>query len=86
MAFNWRLVLENPDLPWPPETIAQARDMRDAESVRRQARPQPLVGVRHLCTGLIRLLRAAEVDRFFDNRDPRDWTDPIQIAATEWVS
>ena len=84
MAFDWRLVLENPDHPWPAETVAEARRLRDADLS--PARPLPLIGVRHLRTCQLRLLRAAEAERFFDNRDPLDWTDPIQIAATEWVS
>ncbi|AZV00374.1 hypothetical protein pthi1_p09 [Paracoccus phage vB_PthS_Pthi1] len=43
-------------------------------------------GTRNRRTGLVRLLSAAELARFFDNRDPRDWTDPVSICATEWVS
>ena len=33
-----------------------------------------------------RLLTAAMLARFFDNRDPRDWTDPVPVCATEWVA
>ncbi|WJS86732.1 hypothetical protein [Paracoccus sp. TOH] len=33
-----------------------------------------------------RLLSAEMLARFFDNRDPRAWTDPVPVCATEWVA
>lgn len=33
-AFDWRLVLQNPDFGWSPDIIAEAKDMRDAENRR----------------------------------------------------
>lgn len=31
-AFDWRLVLENPDLGWAPDIIDEAKALRDAEN------------------------------------------------------
>ncbi|SFY23005.1 hypothetical protein SAMN04244548_03171 [Paracoccus pantotrophus] len=42
--------------------------------------------IRHRGSNQARLLSAAMLARFFDNRDPRDWTDPIPVCATEWVA
>lgn len=33
-----------------------------------------------------RLLTVAQIDRYFDNRNPRDWTDPVQADPQGWVS
>ena len=33
-AFNHRLVLENPQIDWPADVIAEAKAMRDAEAQR----------------------------------------------------
>ncbi len=40
----------------------------------------------NLRTNLARLLPAAAMARFFDNRNPQDWTDPVPVCATEWVA
>ncbi|MDK8874713.1 hypothetical protein [Paracoccus sp. SSJ] len=42
--------------------------------------------IRHRGSHRVRLLSAAMLARFFDNRDPREWTVPIPVCATEWVS
>lgn len=34
----------------------------------------------------VRVLTAAMLARFFDNRDPRGWTVPVPTCATEWVA
>lgn len=43
-------------------------------------------GVTNLLTNEIRLVSAEALARFFENRDPRDWTDPVPVSATEWVA
>lgn len=47
---------------------------------------QPHFAVRRHGEHKARLLPAVMLDRFFDNRDPRDWTDPVLVCATEWVA
>lgn len=42
--------------------------------------------VRRVGDHRVRVLTAAMLARFFDNRDPRGWTVPVQICATEWVA
>lgn len=42
--------------------------------------------IRHRLSHRARLLSGAMLARFFDNRDPRDWTDPVPVCATEWVA
>ena len=43
-------------------------------------------GLTNLRTNRARLLPAEMMLRWFDNRDPRDWTDPVPVRATEWVA
>lgn len=33
-AFDWRLVLQNPEFGWSDDIVAEAKDMRDAENRR----------------------------------------------------
>lgn len=47
---------------------------------------QPYYAIRHHRNHRARLLSAAMLARFFDNRDPRDWTDPVPVCATEWIA
>lgn len=47
---------------------------------------QPCYCVRRHGEPRARILTAAMMARFFDNRDPRDWTDPILVCPTEWVA
>ena len=82
-AFDYRLVLENPDFGWPADMMEQARDLRDAA---RTAQLRPCHATRRHGSQHVRILTPDMTARFFDNRDPRDWTDPVQICATEWVS
>ena len=82
-AFDHRLVLENPDFGWPADMMEQARALRDAA---RTAQLRPCHATRRHGSQHVRILTPDMTARFFDNRDPRDWTDPVQICATEWVS
>jgi len=43
-------------------------------------------GLTNLLTNEARLVSAEMLARFFDNRDPRGWTDPVPVCATEWVA
>lgn len=45
-----------------------------------------LFALTNLRTNKARLLSAEALVRFFENRDPRDWTDPVPVSATEWVA
>lgn len=40
----------------------------------------------HRRSNAARLLPAEMLARYFDNRDPRDWTDPVPVSASEWVA
>lgn len=40
----------------------------------------------NLRTNEARLLSSDALARFFDNRNPRDWTKPVPVCATEWVA
>ncbi len=82
-AFNYRLVLENPDLGWPADTVELARAMRDAAAA---PHLRPCHAIRRHGETRVRILTPAMLERFFDNRNPRDWTDPVPVCATEWVS
>lgn len=82
-AFDHRLVLENPDFGWPADMMEQARALRDAA---RTAQLRPCHATRRHGSQHVRILTPDMTARFFDNRDPRDWTEPAQICATEWVS
>ena len=82
-AFDYRLVLENPDFGWPADMMEQACALRDAA---RTAQLRPCHATRRHGSQHVRILTPDMMARFFDNRDPRDWTEPAQICATEWVS
>ena len=45
-----------------------------------------LYAIRPISGHLILLVTAEMLIRFFDNRDPRGWTDPTPICPAEWVS
>lgn len=40
----------------------------------------------NLRTNQTRILLAEILVRFFGNRNPRDWTNPVPVCATEWVA
>lgn len=82
VAFDFRLVLENPDFGWPEDMLAQARALRDAA----MASLRPCYAVRRRGSQHVRVLTPDMLARFFDNRDPGAWTDPVPLCATGWVS
>ena len=82
VAFDFRLVLENPDFGWPEDMLAQARALRDAA----MASLRPCYAVRRRRSQHVRVLTPDMLARFFDNRDPGAWTDPVPLCATGWVS
>lgn len=41
--------------------------------------------VRHRASHEVRLISQTALDRFFDNRNPDDWTPPVRVHPTEWV-
>ena len=82
VAFDFRLVLENPDFGWPEDMVDQARALRDAAA----SRLRPCYAVRRRGSQHVRVLTPDMLARFFDNRDPGEWTDPVPLCATGLVS
>ena len=56
--------------------------MRDAA----MASLRPCYAVRRRGSQHVRVLTPDMLARFFDNRDPGAWTDPVPLCATGWVS
>lgn len=67
------------------DLTAELAQMRRSAPARAGLMPKSYT-VRHLRTNQIRVLTAQMLPHFFNNRDPRDWTDPVPVCATEWVS
>ena len=47
----------------------------------------PVVFVtRHLRSHQVVVLGQAAMDRFFDNRNPEDWTNPVSVNQEAWAT